>query len=144
LISDRWDQSAAHLGLLYGNRLVGTLRFARPLDGSLPLHAHLPGVRPPEPFLEISRVLIHPEHRNFLGAAVLAKQTYEYILCNPSNLVADVINRDDSRGRGHLMRVGFTDTGLRYWDQRYRAECAILWGMQENVIKKAKETLWEK
>src|SRR5262245_51421944 len=77
-ISDRWDQSAAHLGLLYGNRLVGALRFARPLDGHLPLHEHVPGVKLPEPIREISRVSIHPEHRNFLGAAVFAKQTYEH------------------------------------------------------------------
>jgi hypothetical protein len=139
LICDRWDQSAVHLGLFYGNRLVGAVRFARSLDGNLPLHDRMPAVERQEPIREISRLLIHPEHRNFIGSVVFARKIYEYILCSPSNLLADVINRDGHPMRGQLMRVGFTDTGLRYWDECYRAEKAILWGRQEIVITKIKQ-----
>src|SRR5262249_23149938 len=41
LISDLWDQSAAHLALLCRDEIVGVIRFARPVNGKLPLHEHV-------------------------------------------------------------------------------------------------------
>ncbi len=134
LISDLWDQSAVHLGLLCCDEIVGVIRFARPLNGKLPVHKYVPVFMAPEPIREISRVLIHPAHRVSAGTVVFEKTIFDYICCNPSNLVIDVIDRAGARVRGFLSRIGFTDTGLRYWDERYAAQSSILWGRQENVI----------
>ena len=134
LISDLWDQSAAHLGLLCHDEIVGVIRFARPVNGKLPLHEHVPEFTAPEPIREISRVVIHPAHRSNEGNFVFEKSIFDYIRCNPSNLVVDVIDRAGTHVRGHLSRIGFIDTGLRYWDERYAAQSSILWGREEDVI----------
>jgi hypothetical protein len=139
LISDLWDQSAAHLVLLCRDEIVGVIRFARPVNGKLPLHERMPELMAPEPVREISRVLIHPAHRASEGNLVFEKCIFDYICCNPSNLVVDVIDRAGAHVRGHLIRIGFTDTGLRYWDERYAAQSSILWGREENVITHLKK-----
>jgi len=150
LISDRWDEFSFHLGLLYGNQLVGAVRFAPPISGQLPVHDYVPmpvhdyftDASARSQIRELSRGLIHPKHRNVLGAAVLARAIYNHILNDPTHILVDVlVNSTKTRTAGHLLRMGLIDTGIRYWDGRYRSTSAVMLGTRSTIVSNIKEYL---
>src|SRR5947208_3063018 len=81
LISDRWDVFSTHIGVVFGNHLVGTVRFAPPVERQLPvqdqiaipLDRYLTNHQTDTQIRELSRGLIHPNHRNILSATILAR-----------------------------------------------------------------------
>jgi hypothetical protein len=134
LISDLWDQSAAHLGLLCHDEIVGVIRFARPVNGKLPLHEHMTVFMAPEPVREISRVVIHRRTAP-VRATLYSRRAFLTILAAIPVIWSWTLSTEwGAHVRGHLIRIGFTDTGLRYWDERYAAQSSILWGREEDVI----------
>jgi hypothetical protein len=128
--------------LLYGNEVVGTARFSPTINGELPVHQYVPTFRFPSPAQELSRGVIHPSHRSGIGALIFSRAIYTYFLDHPSNIVIDIlITKHHWRTRGHLLRIGFVDTGLRYWDHRYGSESALLFGAEDAVSARLKDYL---
>jgi hypothetical protein len=143
LISDQWDIYSTHIGLLHGNALVGVVRFCKHIDGLLPVHEACPHFCARNFVHELSRGLIHPDHRRGVGALALAKAIYFYLLVNPGPLVVDmVLRKNASRLRPHILRMGLIDTGIRYWDERYEAESAILTSVRGIQLPKHNERAW--
>jgi hypothetical protein len=143
LMGDRWDEVSVHLGLLYGNQLVGAVRFSPPVQGRLPVHDYIPA--PVNDFLqyadesseimEVSRALIHPKHRNIIGPIVFAKAVYNHILSHPTHILVDVLlNNAKTRAEGHFLRLGLIDTGIRYWDGRYGSVSAVMIGARQTIV----------
>lgn len=143
LLSDRWDTISKHLGLLFGNQLVGVVRFSPLLQGELPVHRcapvpineYLRNCDAPGEIRELSRALIHPRHRNLIGASIFATAIYKHILTDPAHILVDaLVNKSKTRTEGHLLRLGLFDTGMRYWDGRYRSISAIMIGTRDSVV----------
>jgi hypothetical protein len=143
LMEDRWDEVSIHLGLLCGNQLVGAVRFSPPIRGRLPVHDYVPV--PANDFLqyagesneivEVSRAIIHPKHCNIIGPIVFAKSIYAHILSHPTHILVDVLlNSAKTRAEGHFLRLGFIDTGIRYWDGRYGSVSAIMIGTRQTIV----------
>ena len=143
LVADRWDGCSTHFGLLNGNSLIGTVRLSHPIDEILPIHDTI-DIKLVSPIVELSRGLIHPLHRNGIGALVLFRKVCAHIYRNPSNLITDVIFRAGHPGfRRQLFRMGLVDTGMRYWDQRYNAESAIFVGSKDVLTSRIEKRVWK-
>lgn len=133
---DRWDRSAVHIVVCKEREIVGAVRVSLAVLNRLPVLDHLSldsknKLSIGSCDVEISRLFVKPgfRHSHVTGALLFASARIVDSLSEDScgRIFADVpINIPDVLRPDTYKKVGFVDTGVSYFDDRYKADSIIL------------------
>ena len=123
---DKWDSLSEHLGFYNNNQLIGILRLTSSTNNKLPFCDYVKPTNINEADIEMSRFVIKPKYRNSIHVIHFFHQVIEHQISSSKNMYIDAITEGGIR-ISRYQKLGFQETNLSYFDDRYNSESIILY-----------------
>lgn len=137
LVQDKWDESSDHFGLFVDGSLAATFRIVHPADRTLPVCEHLHGLTIEDQDVQIGRFLADSAllKRYSRGSFAFFFLDYfgVYLRLSKHRIYVALLNGGAFSAR-RFKAIGFTETGARYFDDKYGEELIILVKERDHCI----------
>lgn len=144
LVNDVWDAHAEHIGFFKDDEIVATFRLVRPWVGRLPVSEHVPELPIGELDLQVGRFAARRESWDRPTGQFFFDHYREQVVTRGSRFyVAVPAQAPAVIPIRHYEKMGFHNTGNRYYDGRYARTFYILVrsnGLTPNDASKAPRT----